>query len=196
MRIKQMQLTKRKPTLGRPRERSRMLGVRAIAAAVALGFAGAASPDIDEFAKYPGEPPLSGPPAATQMHLRKARMYRTVLRQAAADGADFNGHYRTVTWGCGTNCLEWAVIDLSSGVVRFAKEPALSCWAPDEPRGLPWPDWIEVRKSSRLLYLHECTPGFRRGPRVFNIRHVYEWKAGRPVLLRTESFTVEDRASQ
>lgn len=64
-----------------------------------------------EFDKYPGEEPLTSEPAAPQMSLPKARKYRTVLRRAAMDGPNFNGHYRTVLWGCGTNCVEWASFD-------------------------------------------------------------------------------------
>jgi hypothetical protein len=119
--------------------------------------------------------------------LRKARQFHTVLREAASQGANFNGHYRMVGWGCGTNCIEWAVIDLIDGKVWFAPEPAGSCWAPGEPRGLKWPDWIEARNASRLFYLHECIPP-GEGERTFTARHVYEWHDGRPVLLRTEPF--------
>jgi hypothetical protein len=158
-------------------------------AMVALAAATAAA-DV-EFDKYPGEHTLSSAAVEPQMSLRKARRYQTLLRRAAAAGPNFNGHYRTVHWGCGTNCIEWAAIDLESGAVWFAPKPALSCWAPDEPSDLQWPDWIEVRPSSRLLYLHECEHGFSVGRRVFDIRRVYEWKEGRPVLLRTERFTIE-----
>jgi hypothetical protein len=162
---------------------------------LALSSGSAVAQDSD-FVKYPGELPLTRPPATPQMRLRKARLFRTVLRTAAAEGTNFNGHYRTVYWGCGTNCIDWAVIDLADGTVWFAPQPALSCWAPEEPQDLDWPDWIEVQPTSRLLYLHECEHGFARGRRTFDIRHVYEWREGKPVLLRTERFTVEKAAAR
>jgi hypothetical protein len=184
---------------GRPSQLSAVLGRLPESLATALGLAAVAliiaTPtayaSVQEFEKYPAEAPLTGSPARPQMTQRKARLYRSVLRTAAADGPNFNGHYRAVYWGCGTNCIDWAVINLKTGAVWFAKEPAVSCWAPLEPRELQWPEWIEVRPSSRLLYLHECEYGFAEGRRTFDIRRVYEWQKGRPVLLRTERFTVE-----
>jgi hypothetical protein len=139
-----------------------------------------------EFAKYPGEAALVGRPAQPQMQLAKARRFRSVLRSAAAEGPNFNGHFRVVHWGCGTNCIEWAVIDLIDGRVWFAPEEASSCWAP-EPEGLEWPEWIEVHVSSRLLYLHECSGDGKRD-RTFDQRHVYVWRSNGPVILRTEPF--------
>ena len=121
------------------------------------------------------------------MHLRKARRFRTVLRIGASQGPNFNGHYRVLHWGCGTNCIEWAAVDLRDGAVWFAPEPAGSCWAPEEP-DLEWQDWIETHVASRLLYLYECSTGPGTGRRTFDLRHVYEWRSGAPVLLRTETF--------
>jgi hypothetical protein len=128
------------------------------------------------------------------MRLRKARTFKTVLRTAAAEGPNFNGHFRVVDWGCGTNCIEWAVIDLTDGRVWFAPEEAASCWAP-EPPGLQWPNWIDVRMNSRLLYLHECA-GDGKQDRTFDQRHVYEWRDGRPVLVRTEPFRAKGDAGR
>jgi hypothetical protein len=94
---------------------------------VALLLAGSSAlPSQLEFAKYPGEAALAGPPAMVQLTDGKAHLFRTVLRSAAAQEPNFNGHYRATSWGCGTNCIEWAVIDLRNGQVWFAKEPAVS----------------------------------------------------------------------
>lgn len=48
-----------------------------------------------------------------------ARRYRTVLLKGAAEGANFAGHYSIVGWGCGTSCVQFAVVDLESGQVIF-----------------------------------------------------------------------------
>jgi hypothetical protein len=111
-----------------------------------------------EFARYPANEPVLERPVSPQLGSAKARRFRTVLRQAAGEGPNFNGRYRTAVWGCGTNCVEWAIIDLSDGRVWFAPEPLGSCWAPEEPGALTWPDWVETRTDSRLLYTHECAP--------------------------------------
>jgi hypothetical protein len=53
-----------------------------------------------------------------------ARMFRTRLRAAVAEaarhGPNFAGHYALATWGCGTGCLNWGVVDLRTGKASFA----------------------------------------------------------------------------
>jgi hypothetical protein len=41
--------------------------------------------------------------------------FRTVLRNGAAHEPDFAGHYVLVEWGCGTGCLQFALVDRQSG---------------------------------------------------------------------------------
>jgi len=52
---------------------------------------------------------------------RRARDFRTRLREAAEEGAksgpNFAGHYALASWGCGTGCLDWALVDLKTGKV-------------------------------------------------------------------------------
>ena len=48
-----------------------------------------------------------------------ARTYRTVLREGVANGPNFAGHYAVVGWGCGTSCLQFAIVDVRSGKVIF-----------------------------------------------------------------------------
>jgi hypothetical protein len=54
---------------------------------------------------------------------RMRRVSRTTLcRSTPANlpnppGANFAGHYRLTSWGCGTSCLQWAIIDVKSGRV-------------------------------------------------------------------------------
>lgn len=55
---------------------------------------------------------------------RRSRLFRTELREAASLGANFAGHYRLTSWGCGTACFQWAVIDLKSGQVFHPKNLA------------------------------------------------------------------------
>jgi len=58
-----------------------------------------------------------------QLRSAQARLYRTQLRDAAKLGAqtgpNFAGHYRLASWGCGTGCLSWGVVDLKTGRVAF-----------------------------------------------------------------------------
>jgi hypothetical protein len=48
---------------------------------------------------------------------KRSWLFRTELREAAAEGANFAGHYRLTSWGCGTACFQWAIIDVKSGRV-------------------------------------------------------------------------------
>ena len=71
-----------------------------------------------------------------------ARMYRTRLREGAAGGANFAGHYAAVSWGCGNECQGTLIVDLRSGKVLGVKgdaEPLASA------RG------VAFRADSRLL---------------------------------------------
>jgi hypothetical protein len=45
------------------------------------------------------------------------RKYKTMIRSTAADGPDFAGHFAIASWGCGTGCLEFVIIDLKTGRV-------------------------------------------------------------------------------
>jgi hypothetical protein len=161
---------------------------RVLLALLAAGFLSAAS--STEFARHPAAPRLKGRPATPKLVTKQARLFRTRLRQEAAEGPNFNGHYRVASWGCGTNCIEWAVIDLLTGDVWTAPEEASSCWAVDaspEANSKGPQDWFEMHVDSSLLYLHICA--HPRTDRPWDTREVYVWSLGAPRLLRTESIS-------
>jgi hypothetical protein len=138
-----------------------------------------------EFAKYPAAAKLAHRAAKPKLTTRAARRYRTVLRDEARKGPNFNGHYRVADWGCGTNCVEWAILDLETGKVWMAPAPLESCGAPDLPEHDEVMDWFEMHLDSRLLYVYDCTSN--PPVRVWDRRRVYEWRDGRLRLVRTES---------
>ena len=53
-----------------------------------------------------------------------APMYRTVLRKGAAKGPNFADHFTIVTWGCGSNCQRFAIVDARSGRVKMISQYA------------------------------------------------------------------------
>jgi len=154
------------------------MAVLAICALLALGSS------LSDFDRYPSRNHFVGFPAPL-VSTAKVRKHKTVLEQAVRDGANFNGYYRVAWWGCGTNCVEWAVINLKTGVVWFAAEPALSCFAAADNTGSSPHETLETRVSSKLFYLYFCDPPFR-GDRTFNMRRVYVWSGSTPQLIRTE----------
>src|SRR6267154_1361052 len=73
------------------------------------------------FEDYPVQVRLlrkSAPPRLTEP---RARMFRTMLRENAAKGVNFAGHYVAATWGCGADCLSLAIIDALTGHVCFIR---------------------------------------------------------------------------
>src|SRR5687768_15600978 len=67
------------------------------------------------------------------------RRYRTVIRTAVRqEGANFAGGYTLAKWGCGSSCLQFAIVDLKTG--RIFHQPGLVL-----TRGL------EFRSDSALL---------------------------------------------
>ncbi len=90
------------------------------AAPVAAGFAGAPAPvDFDSH-------PLAG-------------RFRSALTEGAARGPNFAGDYTVVSWGCGTMCQQFMIIDARTGEVFDGRTAALG---------------VEHRLDSRLLVLN------------------------------------------
>jgi hypothetical protein len=137
-----------------------------------------------EFARYPPAARLHKPATTPDVRSGRAHHYRTRLREEAKEGANYNGHFRVAIWGCGSNCMEWAVIDLATGRVWMAPDIVESYWSADFDNEKA-PDWMEYYENSALLYLHDWTG--RRKDRTFDRRRVYVWKNGAPKLLRTEN---------
>ncbi len=48
-----------------------------------------------------------------------ARNWRTALREGVKNGPRFAGHYAIATWGCGSGCIEFGLVDLKTGKVIF-----------------------------------------------------------------------------
>lgn len=49
----------------------------------------------------------------------QARMYRTALRRGTAEGPNFAGYYSIVAWGCGSSCVQFAIVNRKTGKVFF-----------------------------------------------------------------------------
>jgi len=70
-----------------------------------------------------------------------ARHFRGVLSIGIARGPNFAGHYAIISWGCGTQCRSYAIVDVASG--RVFTDTALDLSCHEE----------EFRTSSRLILL-------------------------------------------
>jgi hypothetical protein len=74
--------------------------------------------------------------------------YKTRLKWAAKNQKpNFAGHYILISWGCGAECVEGAVIDAKTGKVYWWKF-TICCWGTSvDEKFKP----IEFRADSRLL---------------------------------------------
>jgi hypothetical protein len=68
------------------------------------------------FGDYPAGEVYHGRPALVDLRSAPgARQYRTVLTKNARRGANFAGRYTIVEWGCGSPCVQFAIIDAPTG---------------------------------------------------------------------------------
>ena len=103
----------------------------------------------------------------------QAKLYRTVISLEGQKEPNFAGHYRLITWGCGTDCRGFAIVDCKTGVARTIKglEYVGGAMGNDQPR-------IDFRLDSRLLIVNGVISDNREGS-LF-----YEWtgKGVKPLL--------------
>jgi hypothetical protein len=118
-------------------------------------------------------------PARPKPESRRARLFRTQLRRAAAEGPNFAGHLRVAEWGCGTCCVDFAIIDLETGDV----------WMPGFYMSCGYPQTDDVRGQAGL-YFREDSALFvaigskSEGPRA--AVYYYRWNGRGLELLRTD----------
>jgi hypothetical protein len=78
------------------------------------------------FARYPAERIYKGEPVAPKLITPTQRQFKTVLRKGEAKGPNFAGHYSVVEWGCGSNCVSFAVVDVLNGNVYDTDLPPVN----------------------------------------------------------------------
>ena len=120
----------------------------------------------------------AGHPAPVDLaSARGAHKFRTVLRLGARKGPNFADHFTVVTWGCGSPCVEVAVVDARTGAV----------YMPDKAFARP----PMYRRDSRLLVVDPT--GFARdtvGHPLFPVVKYYEWNGER--LIGVDSLDASD----
>jgi hypothetical protein len=121
-----------------------------------ITLADAASFDPPNFERYPAAPTVNGSAKIDLTSHPMARRYRTMLRTQAKAGPNFAGHYVIAGWGCGSSCLQFAIIDAQDGRVYFPPRIRSVSGvhvdrAPDEPE----PEFLGLRFhiDSRMLII-------------------------------------------
>lgn len=139
----------------------------------------AVPPDTPRFEDFPittGSPARNAPLVLTS----RDRQYRTRLRAAAAERPNFAGHYVLTTWGCGTECLYGAAVNLRTGRVTFL--PFATCCFSEAPEGAK--EMVTFRQDSSLLVLLGMRDG--RGRDIGS--HYYRIQGDSLVHLRSVPF--------
>ena len=125
---------------------------------------------------------------AAQVNLkstREARRYRTMLREGAKRGVNFAGHYTVAQWGCGTSCMQAAIIDAKTGAVFFPEElNGFGVWFWDANDDTRLDDALRFKPNSRLMVMsgYPGSEGNRDEPK--SGLYYYEWTGRRLRLVR------------
>ncbi len=131
------------------------------------------------FADYPAVPESTKqqPAARPSLTTAKSRLFRTAIRQDFAEKANFAGHYRVTTWGCGTDCRDFAIADKNTGsVYTMPGESSVSGVMGNDD------DRISFRPDSRLFVVAGC---FNEDEACLNNpkKRFYEWTGKRLRLI-------------
>lgn len=100
---------------------------------------------------YPVRSRYKGKPAKPVLDSKRARLYRTIIRNGAKEGPNFAGHYTVVAWGCGLGSYSLAIVDAITGKVYF---PPFDCVG---------------GSSFGLPFTEQVTPGFKIGSRLLMV---------------------------
>jgi hypothetical protein len=104
-------------------------------------------------------------------------MFRTMITTQAKGQPNFAGHYTLATWGCGSDCRGFALIDARTGRVYFNPR----AW---NVAGVPFQDEdrLQFRPDSRLLIISAWVDGV--GGYQEEATFYYVWKDNRFRLIR------------
>jgi hypothetical protein len=80
----------------------------------ALAIADSKEPRFED---YPADVDTHLKPATPQFKTGGQRRFRGTIRESVEKGVNFAGHYAIAEWGCGSGCVQTAVVDLRTGDV-------------------------------------------------------------------------------
>lgn len=110
-----------------------------------------------------------------------ARRFRTVLRNGARRGPNFAGHYTVVSWGCGSPCTEFVIVNGWTGKIVY--------WT-DEPLVRPpiFARWSRLMADDPTGFMTDSAGR----PHFATVVRYYEW-TGHELLLRDTIDAAEAR---
>lgn len=103
--------------------------------------------DAPRFEEYKTRDVFNGIPATPDFSTNKdALRFKTAITEGAKNGPNFAGMYTVISWGCGTACQQYAILDAKTGVIVLYGNEYIST------RGL------QFRKDSNLLIVDQYDP--------------------------------------
>ena len=103
--------------------------------------------DLPQFKDFPATEVYQGKNSPVKLATSEARRFRTRLTEAAEQKPNFAGHYILTKWGCGSGCVQPAVIDAENGSVFMV--PFTVTTVEEEVI-----DQVQFRTDSRLLIVN------------------------------------------
>jgi hypothetical protein len=121
--------------------------------------------ELPRFEDYAVQEKWGGTAAPVKFQTPSDREYRTQFTRASKQPPNFAGHYRVATWGCGTDCLQGGIVDLSTG--QLLPLPHSKNW-PGKwglcvfVTGGEFDQAVQTRPTSHLLIVN-CSDAYPRG---------------------------------
>ena len=129
---------------------------------IAIFFVSADSRSLPRFEDYPATSVFSRPSATPVLTTKHQKLFQTMIRRAARKGPNFAGHYTIASWGCGSDCHDYAIVDDVTGYVwDFSFDYVARFAFPTSNHLVPFHfgQGISFRKNSRLLIVDGCPNG-------------------------------------
>ncbi|HKZ03296.1 MAG TPA: tetratricopeptide repeat protein, partial [Pyrinomonadaceae bacterium] len=144
------------------------------------------------FEDYPAMQKFAGKPASLLVSNRRARQYRTMIRQDAQAGPNFAGAYTIARWGCGSTCVAFAILDARTGRIYFHPQVLQVMHVPYQAENV-----LQFRPDSRLLIISgeilPVDPDRQSGPESVG-KFYYEWKNDQFKLVGKTEIKLEEGA--
>lgn len=110
-----------------------------------------------QFSDFPVEQIYRGSHAPPKLVTHDQRMFRTQIRHGAKANVEFAGHYTVPTWGCGTECNQFAIVDSITGAVYDAPFSVIELpMAWEESHNKQDHERMEFHPDSRLMRFNMC----------------------------------------
>jgi len=130
-----------------------------------------------KFTDFAANGAFHGKPATPILATRSQRLFRSAIREAAAKGPNFAGHYTIAEWGCGSGCMSSAVVDAVTGKVFAAPFRILSMPLAESEGGHEYQGAV-YQLNSRLFIADGCAEETNCGT------YYYEWSDNKFKQLR------------